>query len=75
MTNCCAVVMALLLPPVGVAMVDGCGAQLCINLLLCLLGWIPGMIHVRVCRHTHTMHSGPCILLLTNSCVVHCRRL
>jgi len=34
--------MALLLPPVAVVMVQGCGLQLCINLLLCLLGWIPG---------------------------------
>lgn len=34
--------MAVLLPPVGVAMVSGCGMQVCINLLLCLLGYIPG---------------------------------
>lgn len=40
--DCCATIMALVLPPVGVVMVQGCGVQLCINLLLCLLGWVPG---------------------------------
>jgi uncharacterized membrane protein YqaE (UPF0057 family) len=76
--DCLATLMALLLPPVAVAMVQGgcgawvrtpqratpvaehlltnvwscrpaptgCGLQVCINLLLCLLGWIPGVIHV-----------------------------
>jgi uncharacterized membrane protein YqaE (UPF0057 family) len=44
--SCLATIMALLLPPVAVVMMQGCGVQLLINLLLCLLGWIPGIIHV-----------------------------
>jgi uncharacterized membrane protein YqaE (UPF0057 family) len=40
--NICALIMAVLLPPVGVAMVSGCGMKVCINILLCLLGYIPG---------------------------------
>lgn len=35
----------LLVPPVGVAMVAGCGADLCVNICLTLLGYIPGHIH------------------------------
>ena len=39
------VLITLLLPPVGVAMVAGCGADLFINICLTLLGYIPGHIH------------------------------
>ncbi|CAD6196557.1 unnamed protein product [Caenorhabditis auriculariae] len=38
-------ICALLLPPIGVWMEKGCGAQLVINILLTLLGYIPGIIH------------------------------
>lgn len=75
MANCCAVVMALLLPPVGVAMVVGCGKQVLINLLLCLLGWIPGMIHVRVCRHIYNALRARPFTSDTHSMSMHCRRL
>lgn len=43
--DCCKIVSAWLLPPFAVFLERGCGAQLCINILLCLLGWIPGVIH------------------------------
>jgi uncharacterized membrane protein YqaE (UPF0057 family) len=39
------VLITILLPPVGVAMTAGCGADLIINIALTLLGYIPGHIH------------------------------
>lgn len=39
------VIITLFLPPVGVLMVAGCGADFFINLCLTLLGYIPGHIH------------------------------
>lgn len=35
----------LKVPPAGVAIVAGCGADLCINIALTILGYIPGHIH------------------------------
>ncbi|KAK3987222.1 putative plasma membrane proteolipid 3 [Cladorrhinum sp. PSN332] len=37
--------MAILLPPVAVFLKKGCGAQFLINVLLCILGWLPGVLH------------------------------
>lgn len=39
------ILLALLLPPLGVFLQVGFGAQFWINILLTLLGYIPGMIH------------------------------
>ncbi|KAH6655241.1 hypothetical protein BKA67DRAFT_657190 [Truncatella angustata] len=39
------VLITILLPPVGVWAVAGCGADLFINICLTLLGYIPGHIH------------------------------
>lgn len=39
------VLLSILLPPVGVFLQVGFGAQFCINILLTLLGYIPGVIH------------------------------
>jgi len=39
------IIITIFLPPVGVFLVAGCGADLCINLLLTLLGYFPGHIH------------------------------
>ena len=39
------VILAILLPPVAVFIRRGCGADLLINILLCILGHIPGVIH------------------------------
>ncbi|TEB31257.1 hypothetical protein FA13DRAFT_1629272, partial [Coprinellus micaceus] len=36
---------AFLLPPLGVFLERGCGADLLINILLTCLGYIPGIIH------------------------------
>ncbi|CAE6538731.1 unnamed protein product [Rhizoctonia solani] len=37
--------LALLFPPIPVFIKRGCSADVFINILLCVLGWIPGVIH------------------------------
>jgi len=39
------ILLAILLPPVGVFLQVGLGLQFWINILLTLLGYIPGIIH------------------------------
>ncbi|KAI9760656.1 MAG: hypothetical protein M4579_001520 [Chaenotheca gracillima] len=39
------IIITLIFPPVGVAIVAGCGADLLINICLTVLGYIPGHIH------------------------------
>lgn len=38
-------VLGVLLPPVGIFLTYGFSVTLLINVLLCFLGWIPGIIH------------------------------
>ncbi|MEQ1502618.1 MAG: YqaE/Pmp3 family membrane protein [Myxococcota bacterium] len=45
MSTFVSLLLAGLLPPVGVLMKKGVGAPLIINTVLCLLFWIPGMLH------------------------------
>ena len=37
--------LAIFLPPLGVLMHNGCGKDLIINILLTILGYLPGIIH------------------------------
>lgn len=39
------IVVAILLPPLGVFLQTGLGIQFWLNILLTLLGYIPGIIH------------------------------
>lgn len=39
------ILLSILLPPVGVFLQVGIGAQFWINILLTILGYIPGIIH------------------------------
>lgn len=39
------IILAILLPPIAVAMERGIGVQLLLNIVLTILGWIPGAIH------------------------------
>lgn len=39
------IITSIVVPPVGVFLTVGIGAPLVINILLTLLGWVPGMIH------------------------------
>ncbi|MCJ1401814.1 hypothetical protein MMC11_005031 [Xylographa trunciseda] len=39
------VIITVILPPVGVFIIAGCGADLLINIILTCLGYFPGHIH------------------------------
>lgn len=39
------IILAIFLPPLGVFLQVGLGAQFWLNILLTLLGYIPGIIH------------------------------
>lgn len=39
------IVLAIIFPPLAVALECGCGCQLLLNILLTILGYIPGLIH------------------------------
>jgi len=39
------IIFAILLPPLGVFLQVGLGAQFWLNILLTLLGYIPGIVH------------------------------
>ncbi|CEF69510.1 Proteolipid membrane potential modulator family-containing protein [Strongyloides ratti] len=43
--DCCLFFFAIFFPPIAVLMEFGCGADFCLNLLLTLLGFLPGTIH------------------------------
>ncbi|MBA80466.1 MULTISPECIES: YqaE/Pmp3 family membrane protein [Leeuwenhoekiella] len=39
------IIITILLPPLAVAMNKGLGKDFIINVILTLLGWLPGVIH------------------------------
>jgi uncharacterized membrane protein YqaE (UPF0057 family) len=39
------IIFAIVLPPVGVFLSVGIGSAFIINVLLTILGWLPGVIH------------------------------
>ena len=39
------IIASIILPPVGVFLTVGIGTTLVINILLTILGWLPGVIH------------------------------
>jgi uncharacterized membrane protein YqaE (UPF0057 family) len=45
MANLIRIIMAVFLPPVGVFLKVGLGGAFWLNILLTLLGFVPGMIH------------------------------
>ncbi|KAG5990854.1 plasma membrane proteolipid Pmp3 [Claviceps spartinae] len=44
-SDICKIILAIILPPVGVFLEVGCSSHLLINILLTILGYIPGIIH------------------------------
>ncbi|KAJ5115391.1 hypothetical protein NUU61_001150 [Penicillium alfredii] len=44
-SDICKIFFAIILPPLGVFLERGCGADFLINICLTILGWIPGIIH------------------------------
>ncbi|MBI1241819.1 YqaE/Pmp3 family membrane protein [Umezakia ovalisporum] len=51
--------LGLLVPPVGVFLTVGVGPTLLINILLTLLGWLPGSIHAVwvIAKHEEEMNK------------------
>lgn len=43
--NILRIIFAIILPPVGVFLTVGIGAQFWINILLTILGFVPGIVH------------------------------
>ncbi|UTW44301.1 YqaE/Pmp3 family membrane protein [bacterium SCSIO 12696] len=39
------IIIAILLPPLAVFLKNGAGKDLIINIVLCFLFWIPGLVH------------------------------
>lgn len=39
------IIASLLLPPLAVFLKNGAGKDLVINIILCLLFWVPGILH------------------------------
>ena len=39
------ILITIFLPPLGVLMEEGLGKHFLINLILTLLGWLPGVVH------------------------------
>lgn len=39
------IILAIVLPPLGIFLEVGLSATLLINILLTLLGWLPGVVH------------------------------
>ncbi|PSN20314.1 YqaE/Pmp3 family membrane protein [filamentous cyanobacterium CCP5] len=55
------ILLAVLVPPVGVLLTYGLSATLLINILLTLLGYLPGMIHGlwAVLKHYQKLNQEP----------------
>jgi len=45
MSNLLRIILAILLPPIGVLLTVGFGAQFWLNILLTIFGYIPGIVH------------------------------
>ncbi len=43
--NILRIILAILLPPIGVLLTTGLSLQLLLNILLTILGYIPGIVH------------------------------
>ncbi|KAJ3735391.1 UPF0057-domain-containing protein [Lentinula guzmanii] len=44
-SDICKILIAIFIPPLGVFLERGCNADFLINILLTILGYIPGIIH------------------------------
>uniref|UniRef100_A0A0N4Z3K1 Plasma membrane proteolipid 3 n=1 Tax=Parastrongyloides trichosuri TaxID=131310 RepID=A0A0N4Z3K1_PARTI len=45
LSNICMIILAILIPPLAVFIKGGCSVHFWINILLCFLGYIPGLVH------------------------------
>lgn len=44
-SDICKIIIAILLPPLGVFLERGCSGSFFINILFTLLGYLPGILH------------------------------
>ncbi len=58
--NLIKILLGIFLPPVGVFLTVGIGPTLFINILLTLLGWLPGSIHAVwvIAKHGESVGRG-----------------
>lgn len=54
------IILGILIPPLGVFLTFGLGTTFLINLLLTLLGWLPGSIHAvwAIVKHEEQMNRA-----------------
>lgn len=59
MTKLSRYALGLVLPPVGIFMTYGLSSTLLINILLTLLGWLPGSIHAvwAISKHNEKLNQ------------------
>ncbi|GMR33360.1 hypothetical protein PMAYCL1PPCAC_03555 [Pristionchus mayeri] len=57
--TCCLLFLALWCPPLAVGFHMGCGCDMCINLLLTILFYFPGLIHAWVVILTKNRDDRP----------------
>jgi uncharacterized membrane protein YqaE (UPF0057 family) len=59
MTPILRIILGILLPPLGIFLTYGFGTTLIINILLTLLGWLPGSIHAvwAIAKHEEKLNS------------------
>ncbi|KAH6854359.1 hypothetical protein B0I37DRAFT_410452 [Chaetomium sp. MPI-CAGE-AT-0009] len=52
-SDICKIIFAVIIPPLGVFLERGCGSDLLINILLTVLGYLPGIVHALwiICRY------------------------
>ncbi|KAL2159653.1 hypothetical protein VTH06DRAFT_2222 [Thermothelomyces fergusii] len=52
-SDICKIIFAIILPPLGVFLERGCDSDLFINILLTILGYIPGIVHALyiICKY------------------------
>jgi len=44
-SDICKIILAVILPPLGVFLERGCGSDFLINIVFTILGYLPGIIH------------------------------
>eukprot|EP01115_Flamella_aegyptia_P013503 TRINITY_DN72271_c0_g1_i1.p1 TRINITY_DN72271_c0_g1~~TRINITY_DN72271_c0_g1_i1.p1 ORF type:complete len:82 (-),score=2.53 TRINITY_DN72271_c0_g1_i1:253-498(-) len=50
-------ILAIFLPPLPVLLKVGCTCQFCLNIILCLILWLPGILHAWwvICTYGQTV--------------------
>jgi len=56
------ILITIFLPPVGVFLIAGCGADLLINICLTVLGYLPGHIHAFYLEYVYFQRQEQTVL-------------